>query len=88
MTLVRLRLGLPELDLAQRFNISQSSVSRITMTWINLIYHNLKSLERFPPFHIVRKYMPEPFKIEYPNTRLIIDATEFSVERPSYYYHN
>lgn len=83
MTLVRLRLGLPELDLAQRFNISQSSVSRITMTWINLIYHNLKSLERFPPFHIVRKYMPEPFKTEYPNTRLIIDATEFSVERPS-----
>ena len=83
MTLVRLRLGLPELDLAQRFNVSQSSVSRITMTWINLMYHNLKALEYFPPFHIIKKYMPEPFKTEYPNTRLIIDATEFSVERPS-----
>ena len=83
MTLIRLRLGLLELDLAQRFNISQSSVSRITMTWINLMYHNLKALERFPPFHIVKKYMPEPFKTEYPNTRLIIDATEFHVERPS-----
>ena len=83
MTLVRLRLGLPELDLAQRFDISQSSVSRITMTWINLMYHNLKALECFPPFHVIKKYMPEPFKTEYPNTRLIIDATEFSVERPS-----
>ena len=27
--------------------------------------------------------MPEVFKSEYPNTRLILDATEFSVNRPS-----
>jgi len=27
--------------------------------------------------------MPEAFKEEYPNTHLIIDATEFQVERPS-----
>lgn len=27
--------------------------------------------------------MPEAFKTEYPNTRIIIDATEFRVERPS-----
>lgn len=27
--------------------------------------------------------MPESFKEEYPNTRLIIDATEFGIERPS-----
>lgn len=83
MTLVRLRLGLPELDLAQRFNVSQSSVSRITLTWINLMYYSLKAIERFPPWHVVKKYMPEAFKTEYPNTRVIIDATEFKVERPS-----
>lgn len=83
MTLVRLHLGLPELDLAQRFNVSQSSVSRITLTWINLMYYSLKAIERFPPWHVVKKYMPEAFKTEYPNTRVIIDATEFKVERPS-----
>lgn len=27
--------------------------------------------------------MPEVFKNEYPNTRLILDATKFSVNRPS-----
>ena len=27
--------------------------------------------------------MPESFKNHYPNTRVIIDATEFAVERPS-----
>jgi len=61
MTLARLCLGLPELDLAQRFNISQSSVSRITLTWINLMYYSLKEIECFPPWHIVKKYMPEAF---------------------------
>ena len=27
--------------------------------------------------------MPESFKEQYPNTRLIIDATEFGIEWPS-----
>lgn len=44
------------------------------------MYHSLKAIERFPPWHIVKKYMPEAFKTEYPNT---IDATEFTVECPS-----
>ena len=30
-----------------------------------------------------KKYMPEAFKKDYPNTRIIIDTTEFSIERPS-----
>lgn len=83
LTLVRLRTGFPELDIANRFGISQSTVSRVTNTWINLMYHSFKCIERFPPWHIVKKYMPESFKKEYPNTRIIIDATEFPVERPS-----
>ena len=83
LTLVRLRLGSFETDLAVRFGLSQSSISRITTTWINLMFHSLKSLYRFPPWHIVKKYMPESFRKHYPNTRIIIDATEFTVERPS-----
>ncbi|XP_065901947.1 uncharacterized protein [Dysidea avara] len=83
LTLVRIRRGFPELDCAVRFGISQSSVSRVTNTWINLMYHNLKSIETFPSWHIVKKYMPDSFKKDYPNTRIIIDATEFYIERPS-----
>ena len=83
MTLVRLRLGLYETDLAVRFGVSQSTISRITTTWINLMYHSFKGIEHFPPWHIVKKYMPEIFKNNYPNTRVIIDATEFAIERPS-----
>ena len=83
LTLVRLRLGLLERDIAFRFQISQATVSRITCTWINLMYHSFKSIETFPSWHVVKKYMPESFKKEYPNTRIIIDATEFFIERPS-----
>lgn len=83
LMLVRLHLGLLEFDLANRFGISQSSVSRITATWLNLLFHSLKTLEHYPPWHIVKKYMPESFKDQYPNTRLIIDAMEFGIERPS-----
>ena len=46
------------------------------------MYHSLKAIERYPAWHIVKKYMPQVFD-DYPNTRLIIDATEFSIERPS-----
>ena len=53
------------------------------MTWINLLYHYLKGLERYPPWHVVKNHMPDAFKEQYPNTRLIIDATEFGIERPS-----
>ncbi|XP_065919410.1 uncharacterized protein [Dysidea avara] len=83
MTIVRLRMAFPELDLANRFGVSQSTVSRITMTWINLLYHNFKAIERFPSWSVVNKYMPEVFKKLYPDTRVIIDATEFFIERPS-----
>ena len=38
LTLVRLCLGLIEQDLAFRFNISQSTVSRIICMWINFLY--------------------------------------------------
>ena len=47
------------------------------------MYHSFKAIERFPPWHIVEKHMPDTFRKEYPNTRLIIDATELQVERPS-----
>ena len=83
MTLLRLHLGLLEVDLANRFGVSQSTVSHTTLTWINLMYHNFKAMERFPSWDVVKKYMPEIFTKEYPNTRIIIDATEFAIERPS-----
>ena len=83
LVLVRLRVGLPVHDLAKRFDLSKSTVSRLTVTWVNLMYLCLKDTERFPPRHIIQKYMPKVFRVTFPNARVIIDATEFAVERPS-----
>ena len=38
LVMIRLRLGLLEKDLAYRFGMSQSTVSRILITWINFLY--------------------------------------------------
>ena len=38
LTLCRLRCGLMEQDLAYRFHISQSTVSRIFTAWVNFLY--------------------------------------------------
>ena len=44
IVLVRLRLGLFERDIGYRFGISQSTVSRILITWINFIYLQLQCI--------------------------------------------
>ena len=82
LVLVRLRLGLMEQDIAYRFNISQSTVSRIIITWINFMYLQFKDLPLWPKKEVVASYMPQVFKDQYPSTRVIIDATEIFIEQP------
>ena len=76
MILVRLRLGLFERDLADRFSVSVSTVSRICYIWITFLYVRLKELPLWPSRDLVQSYIPKPFRELYPSTRVIIDATE------------
>ena len=83
LTMVRLRLGLLEQDIAYHFNISQSTVSRIFTTWINFLYLQFKSIPLWPPQEYIRTHMPQVFRSSYPTTRVIIDATEVYIQQPS-----
>ena len=74
-----------EQDLAHRFGVSQSTVSRVTTTWINLLYLKLKKIPIWMKKECVRSTMPQQFKKQYPSTRIIIDATEIYVEQPELY---
>ena len=75
LTMVRLRLGLTVEDLADRFGINPSTVSRTFITWINLMYVKFKELPMWMSQSQVNRWMPPYFKKWYPTTRVIIDAT-------------
>lgn len=75
MFLVRLKLGLYEQDLAHRFHIHMSSVSRKLITWTNYLYFLLGSQTIWPSSDDVKQYMPEGFRKLYPTTRVILDCT-------------
>ncbi|XP_062597338.1 uncharacterized protein LOC134258742 [Saccostrea cucullata] len=82
LTLVRLRLGIYEFCLADVFGISKSRVSQIFITWITFMSNVFGYLIRWPTRNQVRKYMPMSFRKNYPNTRAVIDCTEFFFQRP------
>lgn len=83
LVLVRLRLGLLEQDIADRFGLSCATVSRIFATWINFLFLKVKEIPIWPPRDVVKSNMPKIFKDLYPTTRVVIDATEIFVEKPS-----
>ena len=84
LTLVCLRLGLQERDLADRFGISQGTVSVIINTWLSLLHHHLSQLKFWPSLDAVKKHMSKEFSTSaYSNTRVIIVATELFIEKPS-----
>ena len=82
LVFMRLRLGLLEQDLAQRFCVSVSTVSRVLITLYNVLAANLKHLIVWPSKEVIATNMPDCFK-KFPNTRIILDCTEFFIEIPS-----
>ena len=79
LMLCRLRLGLYEQDLAYRFQISQTSVSRICSTWMNFCFFKFKELPIWPFITIIDSHMACIFQDLYPST---IDATEIFIQKP------
>ena len=62
LTLMRLRIGTPELDLSFRFKISQSLVWRILSTWIPFLARELDSLIYWALREDVQRYCPRGLK--------------------------
>jgi hypothetical protein len=68
--------GLFEYDLiCNRFRVSLATVSKIVTTWANFCYLRLGSIDIWKTKQANLDTMPESFKLKYPNTRIIIDAT-------------
>ena len=83
ITLCRLRQGFGEEHLAHLYGVSQSTISRITITCINYLYLKLKDVPMWPSRELVNEFMPEDFTEKFPSTRVVIDCTEIKCQMPS-----
>lgn len=84
--LMRIRLGCPMQDLAFRFNVSQSTISRICERWLDVFFDRLKTLVRWPEKEEVVETMPVAFVDNFGiKVRVILDCFEVFIDRPSSY---
>ena len=80
MFMCHVRQGFCEQDLAVRFNVSPATVTRILLMWINYLYILLSSLKIWPSRKCINENMPTCFKNIFPNTRVILNSTEVTVQ--------
>ena len=83
LVMCRLQQGFHEQHLAFLFGISQSTISRIFISWINFMYLRFGTINIWPTRDEIDKTMPEDFKAKYPNTRVILHCTELKCQMPS-----
>jgi len=83
IALMKLRLNVCDQDIAYRFGVSQSVVSKNFRKWVNIMYIYLKPFIVWPGREEVLKTMPDGFKKEFNRCICIIDCFEVFCERPS-----
>lgn len=73
--LMYLSVGLMEQDLANRFNIHTTTVSRIISSWTNYLYTLLGSVSIWIDAKHVKACLPDDFK-DFSDTQVIVNCTE------------
>ena len=83
MTLMKLRLNLREWDLAYRFGLAVSVVSKYFITWVCFLYNHLCEVDWMPTAEQVKATLPHVFKEKYAKTFIVIDGNEVFIETPN-----
>ena len=83
LTLVRLRLNLQLVDLGFRFNVHCTTVSRLFLHVLDVLYVKLKPLIIWPDRDSLKKTMPMTFRKHFPSCIAIIDCFEIFLDRPT-----
>ncbi|GBN27463.1 Enhancer of mRNA-decapping protein 4 [Araneus ventricosus] len=81
--LVKLRTGISNEFLSVLFEISDSTVSRYFTFVMTVLYEKLKLLHIFPSKSKVVESMPRQFYSENRDCRVIVDCTEFPIQKPN-----
>jgi len=82
LVLMKLRLGLTNHNLANRFGVSDVTVSSIFTTLIKLLSKYLRPLIYYPAKEAVRVNLPRSFAQLYPRIHCILDGTKFFIDWP------
>ena len=83
LTLMKIRIGLLNQDLADRFGLSKQSISNIFTTSIGVLNKFICALVFNPSKEMVRENLPPSFQNStYSSVRHIIDCTEMLLETP------
>ncbi|XP_068108069.1 uncharacterized protein [Hyperolius riggenbachi] len=94
--LCKVRQGFHDQDLSVRFNISQSRVTRIVITWAHYLYLVLGEIPLWRSRETGCQDVPECFKASYPRARVTLHCAEIKVQTSDmdsvtsqiYYNHN
>ena len=68
--------------LSHLFGISQTTVSRVLISWINFMFLKFSAANVWPTRSLIDQHIPADFKEKYPSTRVIIDCTEIRCQMP------
>ena len=83
LMLVKLRRHYPHFELARMFEVCEFTVQNVFVTWVNFCYCQWKEVDWWPHRSLVSYHCPVDFKMKFPSTRVIVDATEIRVKQPS-----
>ena len=83
IVLMKLRLGLLNKDISQRFGVTENIVSKIFRSWLPKIAEKLKYLIIWPDKATIRANLPSSFLGKFRDCVCIIDCTEIFLERPT-----
>ena len=85
VVLMKLKLGLLNKDLAVRFDISTSRMSKIFRSLVPLVATHMTNLIVWPDHGTIRRHLPQSFKKNFKDCVCIIDCidcSEIFIERP------
>ena len=84
MVLMKLRLDVPHLDLAYRFDVSRPAVTRVISAWLVIMDVRLSPLISWSTRDALHKTMPQSFcRVIWIKTTVIIDCFEIFIDKPT-----
>ena len=84
MTLMKLRQASDDFEISLLFDLTEKEVAKIFICWINFLFFQLSKIDFWPSGKVVRETMSMQFQKLFPSTRVIIDATEIPIQKPSH----